>query len=273
MMFIRIRIALCAACIAVLPLTRSPHLAAAAGGGPTIDQFLSPAYPQELVSAKKADRIAWWAYERGMRNVYTAVAPDFRPVKLTNFSADNGVDISDVEISDDGGVVTFVRGTQPNREGWIANPTSDPRGADRTIWAARTTAAGAAVKLGEGTTPALSPNGATVAYAKDGQIYAYAPNRPAVHPADPSLPAHPALIKAWGTNGNMKWSPEAKRIAFGSNRVNHSFAGVDEDATRTLTCIAPSVDHDTSPTWSPDSTQVAFIRRPGTPFVQQAQQG
>src|SRR5580765_4394724 len=108
-----------------------------------------------------------------MRNVYTAAAPDFRPVKLTNFSQDNGVDISDVDISDDGDVVTFVRGTQPNREGWIANPTSDPRGADRTIWAVRTTAGSVAVRLGEGTTPALSPNGATVAFGKDGQIYAY----------------------------------------------------------------------------------------------------
>src|SRR5262249_61752072 len=34
-----------------------------------------------------------------------------------------------------------------------------------------------------------------------------------------------------------------------------------------------SVDHDTSPTWSPDGTHVAFIRRPGTPFGLQAHQG
>src|SRR4030095_3826527 len=31
--------------------------------------------------------------------------------------------------------------------------------------------------------------------------------------------------------------------------------------------------HDTSPTWSPDSQRIAFIRRPGTPFGQQAHQG
>src|SRR5439155_25218799 len=68
---------------------------AATATGPTIDRFLSPAYPQELVSAKKADRIAWWAYERGQRNVYTAAAPDFRPARLTQFPDDNGVEISD----------------------------------------------------------------------------------------------------------------------------------------------------------------------------------
>src|SRR4029077_11713310 len=75
-------------------------------------------------------------------------------------------------IADDGGVIVFVRGTQPNREGWVANPTADPAGAQRTIWAARTSGGGA-WKLGEGTTPALSPDGRTVLFSQDGQIYRY----------------------------------------------------------------------------------------------------
>ena len=264
------RIALIVAVVIALPIARTPHVTAASGG-PTIEQFLSPAYPQDLVSAKKADRIAWWAYERGLRNVYTAAVPDFRPVKLTNFNLDNGVEISDVDISDDGSVVTFVRGTQPNREGWIANPTSDPHGADRTIWAVRTTAGAAPVKLGEGTTPALSPSGSMVAYSKDGQIFAYATDRPTLHPANPADRA--PLIKAWGANGTIKWSPDGRKIAFVSNRVDHSFIGVYDVATKKLTFMSPSVDHDTSPTWSSDSKQIAFIRRPGTPFGQQGQQG
>jgi hypothetical protein len=73
--------------------------------------------------------------------------------------------------------VTFVRGTQPNREGWIANPTSDARGADRTVWAALTSGGGA-WRIGEGTTPALAPDGRTVVFAKDGQIYQYAVRQP-----------------------------------------------------------------------------------------------
>src|SRR5947209_3702318 len=168
----------------------------AAPAGPTIDQFLSPAYPQDLVSAKKVDRIAWWSYERGQRNVFAAAAPEYRPVKLTNFPDDNGVEISELEISDGGDVVTFVRGTPPNREGWVANPTSDPRGADRAIWAARTSG-GAAWKLGEGSTPVLSPDGRTVVYAKDGQIYGYRIT-PAVNgaPEKPAAAGITPLIKA-----------------------------------------------------------------------------
>ena len=73
-------------------------------------------------------------------------------------------------MSDDGSVVVFVRGHTLNREGWVANPTANPAGAERAFWAART-AGGAAWRLGEGTTPVLSPDGRTVVYAKDGQIY------------------------------------------------------------------------------------------------------
>jgi dipeptidyl-peptidase 4 len=244
------------------------------GTPPTIDQFLAPAYPQDLVSARKVDRIAWWSYERGRRNVYSAAAPDYTPVALTHFDDDNGIDISDLSIADDGSVVTFVRGTQPNRAGWVANPTSDPRGADRTIWAASTTG-GAAWKLGEGTTPVLSPDGRSVVYAKDGQIFLYSVARP---PAGASVVrgstrASTPVIKAWGTNGSMRWSPDGTKIAFVSDRVDHSFVGVYDVRARTVTFLSPSVDHDTSPTWSPDGKRVAFIRRPGTPFGQQAHQG
>ena len=161
--------------VAVLALSLvavSPRGASTAGpSSPTIEQFLMPGTPTEVVAAKKAERIAWTAYEHGLRNVYTAAAPAFAPVRLTNVTKDDGVELSDISVSDDGAVVVFVRGTQPNREGWVANPTANPAGAERTIWAARTTGGGA-WKLGEGTTPALSPNGRTVAYAKDGQIYA-----------------------------------------------------------------------------------------------------
>src|SRR3954451_5087192 len=151
----------------------SPRGASTAGpSSPTIEQFLMPGTPTEVVAAKKVERIAWAAYEHGLRNVYTAAGPGFVPVRLTNVTKDDGVELSDISISDAGGVVTFVRGTAPNRDGWIANPTADPAGAQRTIWAART-GGGAPWKLGEGTTPVLSPDGRTVAYARDGQIYAY----------------------------------------------------------------------------------------------------
>jgi dipeptidyl-peptidase 4 len=254
----------------------------AAAPPPTIEQFLAPGTPIEIASAKKADRIAWTAYEHGLRNVYTAAAPRFTPVKLTSVTKDDGIELSDLSIADDGSVVAFVRGTQPNREGWVANPTADPSGTQRTIWAARTSGGGA-WKLGEGTTPALSPDGRNVLFAKDGQIYRYGidagrpvqgrqgrPERPAVR-SDTAVAS--AFVKAWGTNGNPVWSPDSTKFAFVSDRVDHSLVGVYDMRTRAITFLGPSVDHDTSPTWSPDGTRIAFIRRPGTPFGLQAHQG
>ena len=64
-----------------------------------------------------------------LRNVYTAAAPAFAPVRLTNVTKDDGVELSDISVSDDGAGVVFVRGTPPNREGWVANPTASPAGA------------------------------------------------------------------------------------------------------------------------------------------------
>jgi dipeptidyl-peptidase 4 len=237
---------------------------------PSMAQFISPGYPASLVSAKKADRVAWVVLDAGKRNVYTAAAPDFRPVRLTAFLDDNGVDTSDPSISDDGSVVVFVRGHSLNRDGWGANPTSSPDGPERAAWAVRT-AGGPAWRLGEVTNPVLSPDGRYVAFVKDGQIYAYAVNRgPALSAIDKG---EKPLIRALGTNSNPRWSPDGSKLAFVSDRADHSFIGILDVRTRAIAFISPGVDRDSSPTWSPDGRRIAFIRRPGLPFGQQAHSG
>ncbi len=237
---------------------------------PSIAPFMSPASPLTLASARKVDRIAWMTYDRGMRNVYTAAAPAYRPVMLTNFRDDDGTDLTDVALSDDGTIVTFVRGSAPNRFGWVANPSHSADGAERAIWAVRTSG-GPAWRVAEGASPELSPDGKYVLFTKDGQIYRARTARGAA--TSPMDTGGRPFINAWGRNGSPQWSPDGRKIAFVSDRENHAFVAVYDVATRVVTYIAPGVDCDGAVTWAPDSKRIAFSRRPGTPFGLQQQQG
>src|SRR5262249_27708696 len=140
----------------------------------------SPASPQEVVAARKVDRVAWVDYAEGKRNAYTAAAPLFTPVRLTNFTKDDGIMMSAVKISDDGSTVIFLRGEQANREGWSPNPSADPNGPEHAIWAARTSAPGTTWRVADTNNPELAPDGSSILFVKNGQIY-----RAKVNPVKP----------------------------------------------------------------------------------------
>ena len=234
---------------------------------PSYQAFLSPASPQELVAAKKTDRIAWVDYAEGKRNAYTAVAPLFTPVRLTNFMKDDGIMMSAIRISDDGGTVVFLRGEAPNRSGWAPNSTADPNGPEHAIWAART-AGGPAWRVADAANPELAPDGSSMLFVKEGQIY-----RAKLSPTKPASPVdrgEKAFITEWGVQSDPKWSPDGRKIAFVSTRIDHSFIMVYDVPTRTVKYLSPNVDFDTAPMWMADSKHLIFQRRPGMPFGQQA---
>ncbi len=251
--------------VAARPFAAAPPQSTAS---PTYAQFLGAASPVEVVSAKKAERVAWVAHEQGKRNVYTASAPLFAPVRLTSFLKDDGVDLTDVAISDDGSTVAFVRGTEPNRSGWDANPSGNPDGPDLSIWAARTANPGVAWRVSATPPPntpfELAPDGSSIVFGNDGQIY-HAKISP-VRPESAMDRGEAPFIKEWGVNSGPKWSPDGKKIAFATVREDHGYIGVYDVATRAVTYMSPGVDHDTTPIWSADSKHITFFRRPGTPF-------
>ena len=110
----------------------------------------------------------------------------------------------------------------------------------------------------------LSPDGRSVLYLKDGQIYrARVSQAPATSRADKG---EVPFIRAWGQNSGPRWSPDGSKVAFVSNRTTHSFIAVYDVKTHSVNFMAAGVDRDTSPTWSPDSKTIAFLRRPGSPF-------
>jgi dipeptidyl aminopeptidase/acylaminoacyl peptidase len=257
--------------LSVLSIASAAFVSGASLPAPTYQQFLSPASPQEVVAARKADRIAWVDYAEGKRNAYTAAAPLFTPVRLTNFMKDDGIMMSAIRISDDGSTVVFLRGEAPNREGWAANPTADPNGPEHAIWAARTSGTGGAWRVVDAANPELAPDGSSILFLKNGQIFR-AKLTP-VKPASEVDRGEKAFITEWGVQSDPKWSPDGRKIAFVSTRTDHSFIAVYDVATRSVKYMAPSVDFDTMPMWLPDSKHLIFMRRPGLAFGQQAQQG
>jgi dipeptidyl aminopeptidase/acylaminoacyl peptidase len=258
-------ISIVAAAFLMRPLASAPPKV------PSYQQFLSPASPQEVVSARKVDRVAWVDYAEGKRNAYTAAAPLFAPVRLTNFLKDDGIMMSGIKISDNGSTVVFLRGEGPNREGWSPNPSADPNGFEHAVWAARTSGIGGAWRVVDATNPELAPDGSAILFVKGGQIF-----RAKVTPVKPVSEVdrgEKAFISEWGVQSDPKWSPDGRKIAFVSTRTDHSFIVVYDVAARSVKYMSPSVDFDTMPLWLPDSKHVVFMRRPGLPFGQQAQQG
>ena len=69
-------------------------------------------------------------------------------MRVTAFMKDDGVDTTQLSISDDGTVVTFTRGHEKNRADWVASPEADPNGVERALWAAKTAAPGVVVAAG-----------------------------------------------------------------------------------------------------------------------------
>ena len=63
---------------------------AAHGADFSMAQVLSYPFVSQLVSAPKADRLAWVRNLNGVRNVWAAQGPDYTPHQVTRVTEDDG---------------------------------------------------------------------------------------------------------------------------------------------------------------------------------------
>ena len=222
----------------------------------TFEQVASYPFPSQLTAASRACRIAWVFNEQGKRNIWVAEGPAFVARKLTTYDADDGQELTSVGLSPGGERVVYVRGGDHGanwEEDVAVNATSQPLPPKVQIWAVPF-AGGEPKALGEGDAPVISPRGDLVAFEKDRQIW--------FAPIDGSAPARRA-VAANGSNGDVTWSPDGARLAFVSDRGDHSFVGIYTNDDTPILWLAPSTSRDSSPRWAPDGTRIAFVRRPG----------
>ena len=223
----------------------------------SLDQITSYPYPNELAAAATGSHIAWAVNERGKRNLYAAEGPSFTPRKLTNYSDDDGQELSSVTLSRDGRYVVYVRGGDHGSNwdsGLAVNPASGAIPPKVQVWSIAFSAGNEPKLIGEGDYPEISPGGSKVAFIKGGQVFAAA--------LDGSDKAAKAVFKTRGTVAELLWSPDGSALAFTANRGDHSFIGVYQEG-KPITWIAPGFTRDRSPRWSPDGTRIAFVRMAG----------
>src|SRR5438132_3171430 len=226
----------------------------------TVEQVLSAPFPSGLTSASHAPRVAWVFDNKGERNIWVAGSPEFVPRQVTHYKDDDGQPIVSVRLTPDGKTVVYARGSEVNKAGTSANPQNLTKIPKQQAWAADVNG-GQPRLLGdvgcdkeECEDLQISPDGKNVVWPAKKHLW--------IAPIDGKKKTE-QLDELPGESDMPRWSPDGKRIAFRSDRKDHSFIAVLELAPKKIVYLAPTTNRDAGPVWSPDSQQVAFIRQPG----------
>jgi len=215
-----------------------------------LKDILSYSFPSNLQVSPKADLVAWVFNSQGKRNIWIARGPEYKAKPVTSYNEDDGQEIGELEFNHDGTLLLYVRGGAENRSSENPNPTSNPEGVEQAVWAVNLNN-GSLWRIGRGSSPLCSPTENKMAFGYHGDVYI----------SDIKEDSRPRyLFKARGRNSAQEWSPDGSKLAFVSQRDDHSFIGIYDFTEKSISWVDPSVGRDGYPVWSPCGKYVAFIR-------------
>ena len=183
----------------------------------TIENIMSAPFPTELRSSVDGKQLAWVFNDKGVRNIFIAEAPAYTPKQITKHQSDDGIEIGGLQFSMDGSHLFYHEGNNNNGAGEAANPAFLQEKTGEMIWVANTDGSGLR-KIGVGNNAIVSPDGKTVLYSYKGKAWQSS--------FTDTTKLATQLFEARGVIGDLRFSPDGKKLAFISHRSDHAFLGV-----------------------------------------------